>query len=534
MPPALATFAALFLLNGLLVAGDVIETPWAAVPAELSVELAGLLGVMAVLAAIRRPVRGLALWLAAAALLVLLLLRAAEIAVPWFFGREFNAAVDLKYLPFFVGLVADAVPLTTLALFLGGAAIGLVALLCGLRLGLGVAARGVAARQVMPIVAVAGLAVAAHLLVPPRYDLGPAPLAAPLAATAWRQTENALEIAGISGRSLALVQQAIAHRPPVDGLPGLGGRNLLLIFAESYGAITLTDPGFSAALAGDRARFAQQAEAAGYHLASGLLNAPITGGGSWLAHATLTTGIRIDRQALYEVMLASQASALGRYLRAAGYRTVAVMPRMQQPWPQSAFFAFDAVLDDKALAYAGPRYSWETMPDQFVLERVHAREIEGARQPLFLQYVLASSHLPFDLVPRFVPDARAAGDAAVHAALPPQRFPPPGGQVFENAAGYLAAIRYVLNSVEAYLVQRLADDSLVILVGDHQPPLTMAAATRNRAVPIHVLSRDPALIRPFLDAGFVPGLLPAGTETDTGMEWFLDWFLLHFGSVPRS
>jgi hypothetical protein len=58
----------------------------------------------------------------------------------------------------------------------------------------------------------------------------------------------------------------------------------------------------------------------------------------------------------------------------------------------------------------------------------------------------------------------------------------------------------------------------------------MAAATRNRAVPVHVLSRDPALVAPFRRWGFVDGVMPEGTQTDLGMETFLARFLGAFGS----
>jgi hypothetical protein len=370
----------------------------------------------------------------------------------------------------------------------------------------------------------------AFALVPSRYDLGPLPVSGAAADVASRNLRHWLDATGLAGEHAAVVKRAIAALPPAAALDRLGGRNVLLIFAESYGAITLADPEFRAALVPLRERFAARARAAGYHVHSDVINSPISGGGSWLAHATMLTGIRIDSQPLYDVMLASQARTLASYFRDAGYRTIAVMPRLQQPWPHGAFFGFDAVLDDAALAYRGPRFTWETTPDQFVLERVHAREIASRDRPLFLKYVLSSSHLPFDHVPPVVPDGRSIGDGAIFAALEARRFPPPGGQVFENRAGYLAAIGYVLEVLENYLVERLDDDALVIVIGDHQPPLTAAAASRNTAVPIHVFSRDPALVEPFRRAGFAPGLVPARVTTDIGMESFLPWLIESFAT----
>ncbi len=45
-----------------------------------------------------------------------------------------------------------------------------------------------------------------------------------------------------------------------------------------------------------------------------------------------------------------------------------------------------------------------------------------------------------------------------------------------------------------------------------------ARATRDRSVPISVISRDPALIAPFLARGFVPGLRPGRMIGETAGE----------------
>ncbi len=526
--------AALFLLNAILVLGDFVETPWALLPAELSLELAGLAVLFAIVERRGRPISAAWRWLAALALLVLLLMRLSEILVPWFFGRDFNLVVDVKYLPFFIRLIARSLDAATFAAIAGGALLALLGGTALLRALVGAVARGSTYARSAGLAVVGVAALIAHLAVPARYDLAPLPLALHFAKAGWRQLDQGLAASGLSGRHLALIEQALAARPSEASVAGFGGRHVLLIFAESYGAITLSDPALAAALAPLRARFAARAAAAGYHVYSSLLNAPITGGGSWLAHATLTTGIRIDSQPLYEVMLASRAAPLGRYFREAGYRTVAAMPRMQQPWPHGAFFAFDAVLDDAALAYAGPRFTWETSPDQFVLERVHEREIARARQPLFIQYVLSSSQLPFDHVPPLIEDGRTIGEGRIYAQREGRLFPPSNGQVFDNTAGYLAAVSYVLESLEKYLVERLEGDALVIIVGDHQPPLTIAAASRSKAVPIHVLSRDPKLVEPFRRAGYVLGLTPRAEASAAGMESFMAWLFANFGAVHAA
>lgn len=528
-----AAFFAAFLLNALLVIGDFIESRWALLPAQISLELAAFLALAIVLPRWGVGFGSALQWLVAAVLLGLILLRIADIVVPWSFGRNFNAAVDMKYLPFFVGLLHGSFDPVLFTALVTAALLLLLVALALLRWSIGTLSGAGAALRLRAFAAVALLATLAYTVTPPRYDLGRLPVAGAVAGTAWRNANYVWDAKGFSNRYLAQITAAQAALPRDTDLTALGGRNVLLVFVESYGAITLTDPTLAAILNPVRSRFEESARAAGYHVYSSLLNSPITGGGSWMAHATMTAGVRIDTQPLYDVLLTTTAPTLGYFFRDRGYRTVVAMPRIQQPWPEGAFFSFDTVLNDAAFAYTGMRFSWVTIPDQFVLEKVHAREIAMADKPLFIQYVLSSSHLPFDSAPPVIEDGRTLGDGRIYDTLAFEEFPPPA-QVFDNQRGYVATIRYVLDSISNYLVRRLSDDSLIIVVGDHQPPLTIAAATRNKAVPIHVLSRDPALLEPFQQAGYVAGMTPLATVTDVGMESFLSWFLASYTSRPGS
>lgn len=525
---------AAFILNALLVLGDFIETRWALLPAQISLELAAPLVLAAVLPRLGVRFGSVPQWLLATLLLGLILLRIADIVVPWSFGRNFNAAVDLKYLPFFIGLLRGSLNPALFITLATAALIFLLVALALLRWSIGVMASVGAAVRLRAFLVVALLAASTYAATPPRYDLGAFPFGSAVAEAAWRNARYVWDAKGFSDRYLAQINAAIAVLPQSPDMTALKRRNVLLMFAESYGAITFTDPTLAETLNPVRSRFEESARAAGYHMYSSMLNSPITGGGSWMAHATMTTGVRIDTQPLYDVLLTTAAPTLGRFLRNQGYRAVVAVPRIRQPWPESAFFYFDAVLNDAAFAYAGPRFSWETIPDQFVLEQVHAREIAPASRPLFLQYILSNSHLPFDSAPPVVEDGRTIGDGRIYSGLSFEEFAPPAGQIFENKRGYGATIRYVLESINNYLVNRLADDSLIIILGDHQPPLTIAAATRSKAVPIHVLSRDPALLEPFQRAGYSAGMTPPATVADVGMESFLSWFLDSYSSRSDS
>jgi hypothetical protein len=73
-----------------------------------------------------------------------------------------------------------------------------------------------------------------------------------------------------------------------------------------------------------------------------------------------------------------------------------------------------------------------------------------------------------------------------------------------TARRFLRHIAYEVDVAQKALRDLVPRNSLVILMGDHQPPLL---PTETFGVPIHVLSTDPDLIAPFRRQGFTEGLL---------------------------
>ena len=80
----------------------------------------------------------------------------------------------------------------------------------------------------------------------------------------------------------------VRRRRPLAGCwPGCRGKDVLLVFVESYGRVAVQDTSYSA---GDRRTCSTTAPrsstAAGYQSRSAFLTSPTFGAGSWLAHAT--------------------------------------------------------------------------------------------------------------------------------------------------------------------------------------------------------------------------------------------------------
>jgi hypothetical protein len=70
---------------------------------------------------------------------------------------------------------------------------------------------------------------------------------------------------------------------------------------------------------------------------------------------------------------------------------------------------------------------------------------------------------------------------------------------------YNSAIRYQLDYILRFATDRAADAPLVVLFGDHQPPL-ITPQHMGKETPVHILSPDQALIDVSLSHGFVPTL----------------------------
>ena len=71
-------------------------------------------------------------------------------------------------------------------------------------------------------------------------------------------------------------------------------------------------------------------------------------------------------------------------------------------------------------------------------------------------------------------------------------------------------------------------------MGDHQPAPLVTGEDASRAVPVHVISGDPAVVRPFLDWGFVEGTIPDPTRPVPRMDEFRDWFVRAFSDFDTG
>jgi hypothetical protein len=307
-------------------------------------------------------------------------------------------------------------------------------------------------------------------------------------------------------------------------LAGLRGKDVLLVFVESYGKLAVEGSAFSPSIAAVLDSGTRQLDAAGFPSRSGWLTSPTFGGASWWAHATLHSGTWIDSQGRYDELVESNRLTLATAFRRAGWRTVADTPANERAWPEgTSFYRYAHIYDRRDVGYRGPTYAFAPMPDQYVLLGLQRLELARPHAPLFAEIDLVSSHTPWTRIPPFIPWERV-GDGSIFDRLPVDRV-----GLTDTQQGYATSIRYTLRTLFSF-VQRYGRKNLVLVVlGDHQPSRVVGGRP-GHDVPISIVAHDPAVLTRIADWGWVDGMRPDATAPVWRMSAFRNRFFAAFGS----
>lgn len=310
----------------------------------------------------------------------------------------------------------------------------------------------------------------------------------------------------LSGRAAHLVGPG----PRLEAsLAAIGGVDVFVFFVESYGAIAYDRPEFNAALAPSRRKLAADIAASGQSVVSAFVESPTFGGGSWLAHISLLTGIDVRDEDTNQVLLTQKRDSLVTTFSRHGYRTVAMMPGLQRDWPEGGFYRFDEIYGEARLGYKGPQFGWWVVPDQFSLAQLDALELgKSSRAPAFAFMAGVSTHTPFSPTAPYQPNwMRLMTESpypqdAVEAAYNDQP------DWLNLAPSYVRAMKYVYSSIGGYLRLRPKRDFVMVILGDHQPPALVTGLGAPWDVPVHVITSRPAVLASLEASGFKPGVEP--------------------------
>lgn len=326
----------------------------------------------------------------------------------------------------------------------------------------------------------------------------------------------------------AAAVDAFRDTPGDKLLTGLRGKDVVLAFVESYGRSAVESPRYAPQVGAVLDAGTRRLRAAGFGARSGWLTSPTAGGGSWLAHATLLSGLWVDNEQRYRTLVNSDRLTLNRAFHRADSRTVALMPAITRAWPEGSFYGYDKVYDNRNLGYRGPRFSFATMPDQYTLSFLQRTELAREdRAPVMAETALVSSHAPWASVPRMVPWDKVGDGSIFHGMGKGYDAPwPSGGRIRTE---YRKSIEYTLNTLVSYMETYGNDKTVLIFLGDHQPAPLITGPGASRDVPITIVAKDKAVIDKISGWNWQDGLRPGKNTPVWPMSAFRDRFLTAFG-----
>jgi hypothetical protein len=335
----------------------------------------------------------------------------------------------------------------------------------------------------------------------------------------------------------AVAADPFARTPGADLLTGLRGKDVIVVFVESYGEVAVAGPPEPAGVGPTLDRSTRQLEAAGYSVRSAWLDSPTFGGLSWLAHSTLQSGVWVDNQRRYDQLVATDRLTLTGAFRRAGWRTVVDVPSNHEDWPEAtSFYHDDQVYDARNVGYAGPSFGYATMPDQYTLKTFADRELTaGPRRPVMAEIDLVSSHLPWAPLPRLV-GWDSVGDGSVFGPIRDQAAT--RAQVWRDPASvqaaYAESVAYSIDSLVEFVQQSHDDNLVMVVLGDHQPATVVSGPEASHRVPVTLVAHDPAVTGRMAGWGWQEGMRPTPTAPTWRMDAFRDRVLTAFGPLPGA
>ena len=355
--------------------------------------------------------------------------------------------------------------------------------------------------------------------------------AASLAADEVDKIRSGLEAHRILDREIP--RDRFRATPGNQLLTGLRGKDVLLLFVESYGRAAVQGSSYSPGIDRVLDRGTAQLRAGGFSTRTGYLSSSTFGGLSWLAHITMQSGIRIGTQRGYDQLAKSNRLTLATAFKRAGWRTIADQPVNKRFWPEGRdFYHYDKVYDRRNIGYRGPGFGIAPMPDQFDLESLQRQELAQRHdRPVFAEVDLISSHTPWTRIPRLIP-WKQLGDGTIFNHVPVETST---AKLFGDGArarkAYGDSIQYTMSTIVSFM-RRYGNDNLVtILLGDHQAPaVTPRGASHD--VPISIIAHDPKVTAQIKSWGWQDGLHPTPQTPVWPMAAFRDRFLTAFGSTP--
>jgi phosphatidylglycerophosphate synthase len=464
---------------------------------------------------------------------VLVLVKVLDIGFFTAFDRPFRPLDDTSYVGIGIETLGEAVGTSTANLIVAVAAVLILAILAIPVMALLRVTRVAAGHRAwaLRVAAVLGVVwVALRVVGAPVASSS----AAALAVDEVQAVRTALASRAAFTRQIA--HDRFSATPGNRLLTGLRGKDVLVVFVESYGRVAVQDSSFSPRIDAVLERGTAQLRSAGFSARSAFLTSPTFGGLSWLAHSTLQSGVTVNGEWRYDQVVKKGRVTLTRAFKRAGWRAVGAMPGNRRAWPEgSTFYHYDQVYDRRNFGYRGPSFGLPPMPDQYTLLALQRRELaKRHRPPVFAEVDLISSHAPWTRIPQLI-SWDDVGDGSIFDRLPAEESTQAAlfGDADRARAAYGHSIEYSLRTIFSFVGRYGEDDLVMVVLGDHQPAtLVTGHDDPSHDVPISVIAHDPKVIDQIAGWSWEDGMSPSPRAPVWPMAAFRNRFLTAFGSSP--
>jgi hypothetical protein len=317
-----------------------------------------------------------------------------------------------------------------------------------------------------------------------------------------------------------------------DLLTGLRGKDVLIVFVESYGQVAVHGSSFAPGVDAVLRKQNAMLTGAGWSTQSAWATSPTFGGISWLAHSTLQSGLWVNSNQRYNELIASQRYTLSDAFSKAGWHTVADDPTDNPNWkPGTSFYHYDQLYNQRNVGYQGPKFSYSQMPDQYTFSAFQRNELKPGHQPVMAEIDTTSSHLPWAPLPTMVPWNKV-GDGSVFDPQPAQSETSTTVWRDQNTVRqfYGMSIQYSLTALTDWVTELNDPNLVLIFMGDHQPHTAVSGHGANHDVPISIVTRAPSVLRQMASWHWQNGLMPDLSAPVEPMDAFRNKFLNTFST----
>ncbi len=296
--------------------------------------------------------------------------------------------------------------------------------------------------------------------------------------------------------------------------------NVYFLFVESYGKILydLHNEEYKMLCTDIEKELLQE----GWKIKSNLSKAPRMGGGSWMCYASLLYGTLIQDESFFRLIMNENENiesniSILHALKSTGYQNHLLNPLtgfqdMQINWEDIRnFFAADEIFKFSDMEYTGNLVGaiGRQPPDQYSLNKTY-EAIKNKKGPFTLFFETLNSHATWTSPTQVEKDWKKLNDIKYQYPVCQKKYWP--------------AIKYQISFLSDFIKNKLNDDSIVILIGDHQPPL-ITNAKSGYETPVHIISKDAEFLETLNEYHFEDGLQVEEREknnvTHPGMYYIL-------------